>query len=136
MRPVLDTNVLISAFVFPGGAPEDVYRMAIERDIELVTSPPLLAELGRILADKFGWEPGMAEHAVAQVARVGTVVRPARRVRVVTDDPTDDRVLEAAQEGGAEVIVSGGRHLLRLGSWEGIQIVKPADLLATLGSGQ
>ena len=108
--------------------------MAIERNVELVTSPPLLAELGRILADKFGWEPGKAEHAVAQVARVGTVVRPARRVRVIADDPTDDRVLEAAREGGAEVIVSGDRHLLRLGSWEGIRIVKPADLLATLGS--
>ena len=49
-------------------------------------------------------------------------------------DPTDNRVLEAAQEGDAEVIVSGDRHLLRLGAWEGIQIVKPADFLATPGS--
>ncbi len=129
MRLVLDTNVLISAFVFPGGAPEDVYRMAIEQSVELVTSPPLLAEFGRILTDKFGWESAMADVAVTQVARIGTVVRPTERIRVVTDDPTDDRVLEAAAEGGADLIVSGDRHLLRLGSWVGVQILKPADFL-------
>lgn len=134
MRLVLDTNVLISAFVFPGGAPEGVYRMAIERDVELVTSPPPLAELSRILTDKFGWGPGMADGALAQVVRSGTVVRPTRRVSVVTDDPSDDRVLEAAAEGGAEFIVSGDRHLLRFGEWEGIRIVKPADFLSRWGS--
>ncbi len=60
MRIVLETDVLISAFVFPGGAPEDVYRLAIERSVDLVTSPPLLAEFGRILSDKFGWESTVA----------------------------------------------------------------------------
>jgi putative PIN family toxin of toxin-antitoxin system len=135
LRLVLDTNVLISAFVFPGGAPEDVYRLTIERAVELVTSPPLLAEFGRILSDKFGWESTVAEQAVAQVARVATVARPSGKVRVVLDDPTDDRVLEASAEGGAEVIVSGDRHLLRLQTWEGIAILKPADFLVRWGSG-
>lgn len=134
MRLVLDTNVLISAFVFPGGAPEAVYRLALEGDVEFVTSPPLLAEFGRILGERFDWDPGMAEHAVAQVARVGEIVRPAPRVRVVIDDPSDDRVLEAAAEGGAELIISGDRHLLRLRTWQGIEIEKPATFLLSLGA--
>jgi len=33
---------------------------------------------------------------------------------VISDDPDDDRVLECAVEGGADVIVSGDRHLLKL----------------------
>ncbi|HEU4526325.1 MAG TPA: putative toxin-antitoxin system toxin component, PIN family [Actinomycetota bacterium] len=133
MRVVLHTNILISAFVFPGGAPEMVYRGALEGRYELVTSPSLLAELGRVLGDKFGWEPSVAEAAVTQVARVGTVARPRERLAIVADDPADDRVLEAAIEGGAEVIVSGDRHLLRLGKWGGVEIVRAAVFVDRLG---
>jgi putative PIN family toxin of toxin-antitoxin system len=129
MRIVADTNILISAFVFPGGPPERVFRHAVEGRVELVTSPALLAEFGRVLTEKFGWEPAMVEEAVALVVRHAEIVRPHRRVRVVTDDPSDDRVLEAAKAGDATVIVSGDRHLLRLRSWEGIRIVNAADLL-------
>jgi putative PIN family toxin of toxin-antitoxin system len=129
LRVVLDTNILISALIFPGGAPEAVYRLALEGRLDLVTSRPLLAELGRILTDKFGWDPGRAEGAVAQVARIGVVVEPAETIRVIEEDPADDRVLEAASEGRAEVIVSGDRHLLRLGSWRAIQIRKATAFL-------
>lgn len=130
MRVVLDTNILISALIFPGGAPEALYRLVLEERIELVTSRPLLAELGRILTDKFGWDPGRAEEAVAQVARIGAVVEPTERIRLIEEDPADDRVLEAASEGRAEVIVSGDRHLLRLGSWRQIRIRKASAFLA------
>lgn len=132
MRVVLDTNVLISAFVFPGGAPEFVYRAAIGRRVQLVTSPPLLAEFGRVLSEKFDWEPAQVEEGVGQITRIGTVVRPQRRLSVVADDPDDDRALEAAVAGDADAIVSGDRHLLRLGRWEGIPILTVPALLAEL----
>ena len=133
MKADLDTNILISAFVFPGGAPEAVYRAALEGRLEIVTSPPLLAELGRVLGDKFGWEGAMAEAAVAQVARIARVVRPRSAVSVVEQDPADDRILEAAAEGAADVIVSGDRHLLQLRRWREIRIVRAATLLDELG---
>ena len=45
MRLILDTNILISAFIFPGGAPETVYRAlldpaAIARTVAGCSSPP------------------------------------------------------------------------------------------------
>lgn len=132
MRVVLDTNILISAFVFPGGPPEAVYRAALEGRIELVTSPALLAELGRVLTDRFAWEPDLAAQVVGQVARMATVVRPKQQVQVIADDPDDDRVLEAAAAGDADTIVSGDRHLLRLRSWEGIRIERAARFLTRL----
>ena len=134
MRAVLDTNVLISAFNFPGGTPEDVYRLGLDGRVELATSTPLLAEFSRILIDKFGWSPAKAEDAVAQVARVSTVVAPKEHVTVIHADPDDDRVLEAAQEAAADVIVSGDKHLLRLGSWRDIRIVRPAEFIAEFES--
>lgn len=133
MRVVLDTNILISAFAFPGGTPENVYRTALERRVTLVTSPALLAELGWVLAEKFGWDPRRAQEAVAQVARVGEVVRPTERFEVVDEDPADDRVLEAAAAGDAQPIVSGDRHLLRLRVWRGVPIEKAGAFLERLG---
>jgi len=130
MRAILDTNVLISAYVFPGGTPEAVYRLALEGRLEIGTSRTLLAEFGRVLGQKFGWMPDRVEAAVAQVARIAAVVEPSETVQVVTADPADDRVLEAARAFGADVIVSGDRHLLDLGSWSGIKIISPAELIA------
>ena len=129
MRAVLDTNVLISALLFPGGAPEDVYRLALERRIQLVGSRTLLAELGAVLESKFGWEPDRVESAVAQLTRVAELVEPAARVSEVAADPADNRVLEAAESGQAEVIVSGDQHLLALVRWRGIRIDSPREFL-------
>lgn len=132
MRVVADTNVLVSALIFPGGQPEAVYRLVLEGEIALVTSPPLLAELGRVLSDKFGWEPDRAEEAIGQLLRVAELVEPREKVVEIAADPTDDRVLEAAAEGKADAIVAGDRHLLALGSWRGIPIHAPAAFLAQL----
>lgn len=133
MRVVLDTNILISAFVFPGGTPEAVYRLALEGRISMITSPTLLAEFARVLSDKFGWNTRMVEGAVTQVARIGEVVRPIERLTVIAEDPSDDRVLEVAVAADAAVIVSGDRHLLRLGMWHNIRIEKAASFLKLPG---
>ncbi len=125
MRVVADTNVLVSALIFPGGSPEAFYRLVLEGRVELITSRPLLAELGRVLAEKFGWEPARAEEAVAQIVRIAVIVEPREAVSDIEVDPPDNRVLEAAAEGRANAIVSGDRHLLALGSWRGIQIQSP-----------
>ncbi|HLF98834.1 MAG TPA: putative toxin-antitoxin system toxin component, PIN family [Acidimicrobiia bacterium] len=129
MRVVLDTNVLVSAFLFPGGNPEAVYRRAIDGRLAMVTSAPLLSELARVLTDKFGWEQAMSDSALTQVVVIATVVEPTERLDVVRDDPADDRVLEAAVAGAAEVVVSGDRHLLRIGEFRGIRMLSPADFL-------
>jgi uncharacterized protein len=125
VRVVLDAGALAAAFAFPGGQAERVYRAVVEGRAELVTSRPLLAELGRVLSDGFRDSRAAAE-ALAQVMRLGSVVDPAERIRLVEADPGDDRVLEAAVAGGAEIVVARDRHLLRLGSWRGIRIVSPS----------
>ena len=130
MKVVADTNALVSALIFPGGAPEAFYRLALEGRIELVTSRPLLAELGRVLTEKFGWEAEPAKEAIGQVVRLAEIVAPREALSEIEADPADNRVLEAAAEGGVDAIVSGDRHLLVLGSWRGIEIQSPAAFIA------
>ena len=132
MRVVLDTNILISAFVFPGGPPEAVFRLGLEHRLDIATSPVLLAEFARVLNLKFGWESDKVDSAVRQVSRIATIVRPTRTLHVISHDPDDDRVLEAAIESKADAIVSGDRHLLTLAEWDGVAIRRAAEFLEWL----
>ncbi len=57
------------------------------------------------------------------------MIEPQREVAVITEDPEDNRVLEAALVGDADVIVSGDRHLLGLEKFGTTPILSPSALL-------
>lgn len=46
------------------------------------------------------------------------------KITEIVDDPTDNIFLECAVDGDADYIISGDRHLLDLGSYTGVPIVK------------
>ena len=97
-------------------------------------STQLLSELARVLAVKFNWTEGAIEVVVLQLLRLGELAEPGQPVRAVIADPDDDRVLEAALAGGAALIATGDRHLLALGTWQDVEVVTPAELLARIES--
>jgi hypothetical protein len=76
VRPTLGTGELAAAFVAPGSDEEAAYRLALEGEVELVTSPAVLLGFATLLTRRLGWDPVMAEHAVTQVARVAAAVLP------------------------------------------------------------
>ena len=127
---VLDTNIFISALF--GGAPEDAYRAALRRRYVLLTSPAILTELARVLREKFGLSEPEITAYVRQIGRRAEIVRPAVRLTVARDE-ADNRILECAVEGKADVVVSGDRDLLRLKEHAGIPVVRPIDFLRALG---
>ena len=120
MRAVFDTNIYISAFITPGGRGEAAYLQAVSGELELVTSVPILTELARKLKEKFHWDDDHIKAAVCHVAGVAVVVKPTERLAVLADEP-DNRILECAREAGAELIVTGDRHLLDLDTCEGFE---------------
>ena len=128
MRVVFDTNIYISAFITPGGRGETAYLKAVNGELELVTSVPILTELAGKLRGKFHWEDEQVKAAVRHVAAAATVVKPVERLSVLADEP-DNRILECARESSAELIVTGDRHLLELGSYEETAIVSLAAFL-------
>lgn len=126
-RIVLDTNVYVSAYGF-GGKPARVLAAVISGEHTLVTSPALLAEVADKLYAVLGFDDEHVSEVIRQVARIAEVVRPAVSIDLVADEP-DNRVLECAVEGGADVIISGDHHLLDLVSYQGIRIVRVAEFL-------
>ncbi len=63
---------------------------------------------------------------------ISELFTPVQHVDVIKDDPSDNRILEAAETAMADYIVSGDKHLLSLGTWNGIEILAPADFLERL----
>jgi putative PIN family toxin of toxin-antitoxin system len=127
---VADSNVFVSALVY-GGKPLEVLEMGLEREIHLLTSPAILEETLGVLRDKFGYTPQQLEESKLRVeAACYSIVRPSVKLDVVKDDPDDNKVLELAVQMANSVIVSGDKHLLKLGEFQGVKIRRPADFLA------
>ena len=141
MRAVLDTNVIVSAVSSPGSPPDSILGASRKEALDLVTSVPLLHELEDVLgrpriAKRLGWTAEERAFFIEALADFAVIVAPKERFQVVKADPADNRVLEAAVAGGADYAVSGDRHLLELGSYEGIPIVTPARFAAILAASQ
>jgi putative PIN family toxin of toxin-antitoxin system len=130
-RAVLDTNVIVSGLGWPG-APATILDAALDGRLVLVTSPPLLAELRRVLGyPKLAKVIDEGARLADLIATSSAVVLPSRVFAVVSDE-SDNRILEAAVEGAADYIVSGDNHLLRLGSFQGVPVMAPAEFAATV----
>ncbi len=82
---------------------------------------PIIAEVIRILKDKFTWSPDELQRVDRTMRRLGEVVTPTKPLNVIATDPDDDRIVEAAVAGKCEAIITGDKVLLRLGSYEGIK---------------
>lgn len=128
MRAVFDTNIYISAFLLPGGHGDKAYRLAIRGSVELISSPAIITEVASRLRTKFDWNSENTLTAVRSIGRVATVIKPVRRLNVLSDEP-DNRILECAVESDANLIVTGDRHLLELNEYEGIPIMRLRDFL-------
>ena len=122
MRVVFDTNILVSALVFPGGRGDAALRRIIAGTDQLVMSRAILDELLDVLSRKFARDAEELAHVAVFVSELAMVVAPRRRLRVVQDDP-DNRILECAIAGRAEAIVTGGKALLALKNFRNIPVV-------------
>jgi uncharacterized protein len=134
-RVVVDTNVLVSRLILPESLPADAVRKA-EREARLLISDATLYELAEVLSRrKFNRyvsrdnRRGFVER-LAHIAEFVPIIRVVRECR----DPKDDKFLEVALNGRADVIVTGDKDLLRMGPWRGIEIVSPAYFLAKVKS--
>ena len=88
-----------------------------------------------VLRSDFGWQDDRIQNLIrriADVARAG-VLNPRITVRAVTADPDDNRILECAAAGNADLIVSNDHHLLDLKIWNNIPIVAGVDFRRALG---
>ena len=132
IRIVVDTNILISAFLF-GGKPEMVLEKALLGHVGLVASRDILNELEGVLCGrKFRYPPEIARRIVREFEAMCEIVTPTRNLAVVKADSYDNMVLECAVEARVDYVVSDDSHLLKLKRFEDIPILTPAQFLKVI----
>ena len=126
-RVVLDTNVLISGALSSTSTPALALEKAIS-DGQLLASTATLRELvEKLLSVKF--DPYVSrEKRDALILRLAPLVEIVEVVQTIraSRDPKDDKFLEVAVNGRADVVVTGDGDLLELNPFRGIAIVTPA----------
>jgi len=130
VKVVFDTNIFISAFAIPGGSAEKAILKIIENDIHLVISKAIIHELLDVLARKFGRDAEELARVAVYLSELGETVSPKRKIKILKDDP-DNRILECAIAGRADMIVTGDQAMLRLGEYEGVRIITLKEFLQT-----
>jgi uncharacterized protein len=128
VKATADSNIYISALQFRG-QPERFLDLARTGAIDLAISAPIIAEIERVLRNKFKWPDDQVRAIEPRLSAFTRRVIPTETLDVVKDDPDDNRILECAKAAGSDYVVTGDDDLLRLGHYAGIQIVKVSDFL-------
>ena len=130
-RVVVDTNVFVSRLLRFDSVPGRAAEKAIHSDVVLV-SPATMSELTQVLAEaKFDRYVTIEQRIqfirlIATTAEFVPIIHPIRECH----DPNDDKFLEVALNGRADVIVTGDADLLAMHPWRGVPILYSADYLS------
>lgn len=122
MRVVFDSNIFVSALVFPGGRADAALQRILDGTDSLLISPAIVDEVLRVLAAKFSRDREELSRVALLLSELAETVRPTERLALLADEP-DNRILECAVAGKAAVIVTGDKARLTLGQTEGISII-------------
>jgi uncharacterized protein len=138
MKVVLDTNLLISAFITPNGEPAQVVKLLQAEDIYLLLSADVFAELARViqypkLRTLYHYTDEQVEVFLEGIRRIASWVEATETLAVVEADESDNRFIELAVAGSARYIITGDkRHLLKVRRYQSIEIVSPTEFLALI----
>lgn len=138
IRAVLDANVFASAFIQSKGPSGQLLRLFVDVSaFDLVVTQQILDETERCLfyprvRKRLAITDAAIRQALAAIALRADVVTPDFKLQVVVQDSDDNKILEAAVEGQVDYVVTGDTDLLTIKTYEGIQIVPPAQFLKVI----
>ena len=132
-RFVLDSNVVISAMLFPGSATGRALKKAFSNG-EVMVSDETLSELSAKLSlPKFDkYVPLSLRLLLLQQYEAASVLTKVDEQVALCRDPKDDKFLSLAKSTKADAIISGDSDLLILNPFETIAIISPSDFLKSL----
>lgn len=139
-KAVLDSSVLVSAFLTPHGSVVRLLREPLRSRYELCLSEAILTETAEVLLTKQSvrryatYADGDVRAYIRWLLTEAEMVPDTPAPRVVPNDPKDDPIIAAAVAAKADYLVTGDRaHLLPIGEYTGIRIVSPSAFLDLLG---
>lgn len=140
MKIVLDANSYVSSMINTQGNPRRIIQQWEQGDFDVLLSSSILREIGRVLRyPRISKRHKQGEETIQRFLELlsseAIVVEPTNRLDVVKEDESDNRYLECAIEGKGQYIISGDKHLLKVGDYKGIIILPPTAFVALLERG-
>lgn len=132
-----DANVYISGATVPTSPPGRILDAWRDDQIEIALSEPILDEIENVLLRPYfqqrqGWTADKVSQYRAELTASGIIVPGTTPVNV-SPDPDDNKIFACAIEAGVDYIVSGDqKHVLSVGTFEGIPTVSPREFVTML----
>jgi len=128
LKAVFDTNIFVSALAIPGGQAERAIDLIIDARVNLCISKEIVHEVLGVLAQKFSKGPEELARTAVFLSELAELVVPRKKLAVLDDEP-DNRILECAVTGHADIIVTGDRAMLDLRKYQEIRILSLRQFL-------
>lgn len=128
MKAVFDTNIFVSALAIPGGQAERAIDLVIDGRLNLCISKPIVHEVIGVLAQKFSRGPEELSRTAIFLSELAELVAPRKKLAVLEDEP-DNRILECAVAGNADIVVTGDKAMLNLKKYGEIRILSLRQFL-------
>jgi putative PIN family toxin of toxin-antitoxin system len=131
MKVVIDTNIFVSSFF--GGNPREIIDLWKKGNISLCLSKDILDEYIEVLQRIGLKDENEIEELLSLFAKGVNIIFTTRtpKIKVVKDDPDDDKFIECAIALKAEVIITGDKALRKWGEHAEIKILTPQEFLKT-----
>lgn len=128
MRVVIDTSIFIASFW--EGRSRTVVELWKKGKITLCVSEAILKEYFYIIPrfNRLNKEAGELL-SLFKARKNMKMITPSKRLKVIKEDPVDNKFLECAAEAKAEYIISADKHLRNLRKYEGVRIVSSGSFL-------
>lgn len=131
MRVVFDTNVFIAA-ALKGGLIKNILEFAETSTlVTLITSEEILIELKQKLISKFDKSEENVNFFINKIKNISEIVEVEKNLEIITRDLDDNKILECALAGQADLIISSDQDLISLKNFQGIGIIHPKTLTWT-----
>ena len=137
MKVVADTNVVISGLLW-GGPPNQILKWARDGLLDIIVCEETTVEVRRIIQykrfSKKLSDLDISSNEVFSYFMNLSIFAPTPKIipEVIHEDGFDNIFLALASENKVHLIISGDKHLLDLKTYEGIEIVKPAEVSGIL----
>jgi putative PIN family toxin of toxin-antitoxin system len=140
MKVVPDANIYVSSLLSTQGNPRRIMELWEQNQFDVLVSASIIDEIGRVLrypriVKRHRQDEAAIKHFPKLLSNQAMMVEPTMVLDVIKEDRSDNRYLECAVEGTAQYIISGDKHLLELGEYNGIVILPPATFVTLLGRG-
>jgi uncharacterized protein len=134
LRVVLDTNVLISAFLKPASKPSRILRLIIQGDLRIVINDQILAEYMEVASRPIFQLDGDKVLSVLDYLRSVAIRAPSLPIVPNLPDPGDEPFLEAALSTKADFLITGNKKHYPARACKDVTVATPAEFLQKLAS--